>query len=107
MTDHEILVKARNLLPGHWTQGNGESPGTFCSMGALVRAVTDRPFEVCDTDQYVRAALALARAVGHQYADAVVAFNDTEGRTEAEVLGMFDRAIEATAPDTTKEGATA
>lgn len=57
----------------------------FCALGAL-QAVTGSTFSASDRflDQAARE---------HSYQSAT-GFNDAEGRTQAEVLALFDRAIQ-------------
>jgi hypothetical protein len=97
----ESLRKVRELLavPERWTQGwlaktdSGREVSalcptacSFCLVGATERAVSAA--DVFDTVE------ALIRASG---ADWLALWNDTPGRTHAEVLGLIDRAIAAEA----------
>jgi hypothetical protein len=97
MTTRETLVKARELIikPENWRQGTAArtktgretSPSSryatqFCALGALSR-VTRGP--VCITAQII-----LSVAIGRK---SIVIFNDIH--THAEVIEMFDKAIEA------------
>lgn len=99
MTPREALVAARELLTpeGAWTQGafarvgRGGNPigpaepraKCFCIVGALKR--------VCPWEASL-AFRALERAIGVRPGD-VVNWNDTPGRTQAEVLEVLDKAI--------------
>jgi hypothetical protein len=101
----EVLQKARALVeqPETWTQHtfarNAEGAPrhenwdddacAFCIRGALNKAV-GRHVGIND-DCY----MAIRNAVGGQ---ALARFNDTPGRSHAEVLAAFDRAIEAARP---------
>ena len=93
----EALTFARDLLTKGWTQGTlardadgvktdhqGEDVACFCAMGACCRARDE--FEVSGSE--------LMRRVDEQSHDVnIVAFNDIEGRTQAEVVEVFDKAI--------------
>jgi hypothetical protein len=103
VTAREVLQKAREILtpPGAWTQGqfarNADGVGCseyrdeavcFCAVGALHRAawrVNSAP------EWYYDALRALIAVVGHS----IGSWNDAEGRTQAEVLAAFDKAIDA------------
>lgn len=102
MNTHEILKAARAKIerPECWTQDvfardrSGDcvhvlSPNAvcWCSVGACKAVV------VADFNYFCAALDALADAMG---TPEVADFNDTH--THAEVLGAFDKAIEATAP---------
>ncbi|MGH7968354.1 MAG: DUF6197 family protein [Limisphaerales bacterium] len=94
MTTLEILVAARAKIAQGWTQGclardaRGEQSDCwskesrfFCAGGALMAA--------CQEGHH--AMLTIKNLVG----DRVDAWNDAPGRTQAEVLAVFDRAIES------------
>lgn len=87
-TTHEVLVAARNLIDrGGWIQGAVLTSDGRCAVGALrdtggALDTNDEPFWI------------LRRQVG----TALSRWNDTPGRTKAEVLAAFDKAIAATAP---------
>ena len=99
MTPADILraAKARIATPERWTRGrmardedgNGvqsvsEHACAWCSIGA-VEAETG-----ASTSALVRALRALNRAIDNKPIDD---WNDAPGRTHAEVLAAFDRAI--------------
>lgn len=89
----EALTEARNLVAAGWTQGRFRKPGSpvsFCASGALYEVVG-----IFDSD-LVRKALERALPEGYEY---LVDFNDEPGRTQAEVVALFDLAIEMQDPD--------
>ncbi len=92
------MIAARNLLAAGWTQGTlaRDANGTgvqfqdtaatcFCAMGAIARTRT-----VGDSTGGVFRLVEKETDIGN-----LVKFNDTEGRTQAEVVAVFDKAIEA------------
>ena len=117
----ETLLAARRLLsaPGAWTVGTyaknskgfdvlpGDEAATcWCALGAIYRATQCSPDERTNDPDVVDAAEALVIAGGLPPGDrrsnnspTVVVFrwNDEPGRTQDEILALFDRAIEATA----------
>ena len=102
MKTSEILIAAKALIdePGKWTQGaaardaNGraieaEEPYSaavcFCSIGALDASTQDCFTAFIDGKRFLKKAISLRD---------VVYFNDTHTHTHAEVMQMWDRAIE-------------
>lgn len=104
-----LLIEGKRLIqqPEHWVQGpfavsrsrcsvspHDPSAVGFCSAGACNRAASDLGFSVhvriTAKDYLTLAAQALDPNQGQ-----VIYFNDTEGRTHAEVMDMWDRAIAA------------
>jgi hypothetical protein len=99
MTEHELLVRARNLLarPKGWRQGsNGRPPGPVCFEGALLAAAG-----VGEGSSY--AALIAAQEVVYRVLRlrpyCLADWNDERKRTQAEVVAACDRAIALTAPE--------
>jgi len=105
MKPSEVLRAARELIsvPERWTQGafaraaNGNPIGCltdnatcFCSSGAILRGAPN-------CYDHIRAAafdtLEWAMGVRQDSDENIATFNDAEGRTHAEVLERFDRAI--------------
>lgn len=98
----DVLRDARGLIAKGWTQGefsrdaNGDycpmsdpAAACFCAMGAVYRVTLSEdgiPIPI-HNDVYAL----LCDAVG----GSVVDWNDRRGRTQAEVLAVFDRAIAA------------
>ena len=96
MTPTEILIAAREKIERGWAQGeyarakngnpigyNAEKAVCWCSIGAIIAVDDDDP-----TD---RAVYTLSDIVGRD----ITEWNDAPGRTQAEVLAAFDKAIEA------------
>ena len=102
----QILTEARALIEKGWTQGklaknvwghqvryDDPDACAFCSLGALRKAV-----HKINPDLYPKLRHQLALAIGEDPSAGseyyqVVRFNDAPGRTQAEVLAMFDKAI--------------
>jgi hypothetical protein len=74
------LREARKLIKRGWTQGEWHRNGCVCSLSALHKT---RAPQVADET--------LRRVIGHR---SIIAWNDAPGRTQAEVLAAFDKAIE-------------
>lgn len=96
MTDTKTtLKKARALLARGWCQGSlyeGSSKAPeYCILGAIYSVAPEKS-EQDDVVNAVRAALP-NRCIGISY------YNDTPGRTQAEVLEVIDRAIEGLGDD--------
>lgn len=102
MNTLEVLIAARKLIekPENWTQGvlardiDGEAVYVynsraicFCSMGALYCAVGEDDYLKTDIIDDVAAILS---SIAQD--DTVAGFNDNH--THAEVLALFDKAIE-------------
>lgn len=105
MSIAEILTKAKELIsvPERWTQStyardqygchiNATNPAAtcWCSLGAIRRAARDARLHQMFEDEHA-AKHYLECALGNRY---IAAFNDAPERTHAEVMAMFDRAIE-------------
>lgn len=106
MTPKEILIAARAKIeePERWTQGkfalsplaNQVKPTSrravcWCSLGAIAAVTHDDPNDVNDDVYWIlQRAMRLPDGVM-----AVAVWNDAPGRTHAEVLAAFDRAIAA------------
>lgn len=102
MNTLEVLIAARKVIekPENWTQGTmvrdiyGEAifihssrAVCFCAMGALHKVIGDTSDEWLNVVDDAAATLASAARV-----DTVAGFNDIH--THAEVLALFDKAIE-------------
>jgi hypothetical protein len=100
MTPHEALVAARALIADerNWIKGDydREVDGRtcYCADGALL-AASWRPDLTYGVYDLARRTLALHARGG----EGIIYFNDHPMTTHADVLAMFDRAIEATAPE--------
>lgn len=97
MTVHEMLVQARALVAAGWWQRD-PVPGCYCLATALMEIYESDPALRMKTLDQAIAALVVATAVapGRGCESSLIAWNDAEGRTRADVLAAFDRAIEAT-----------
>jgi hypothetical protein len=98
-THLEILRGARDLVAAGWTQGAfgrthsgmpmgyaGANIANYCALGALFRAGSGSgplPTKLAEI------------AVRNQVNGSLVIFNDTPGRTQAEVVAVYDKAIAA------------
>ena len=106
MTPHEALKAARALIADerNWIKGEYdrevEGRTCYCADGALMFA-TDGVGVPLEGEgnwfAYEGARRALA-AHAPRTAHGVINFNDAPDTTHADVLAMFDKAIEATAP---------
>jgi hypothetical protein len=97
----EVLVKARAKIEQGWTQGTFARNGnqeyvyptdsdavSWCVRGAICVVVVEET-----EDLGFRARRLLASA--NQITEGLAVWNDTPGRTQAEVLAAFDKAIAA------------
>lgn len=102
MNTLEVLIAARKVIekPENWTQGvlaknrygnavyvYSEEAACFCSMGALYRAVDE---DDCLKTNIIDDVAAILSSIVQD--DTVAGFNDKS--THAEVLALFDKAIE-------------
>jgi hypothetical protein len=85
------LIEARRVIAAGWTQGVWEDERGCCIMGALNLACGER----VDYDVYLAAwERVRAQVPGLEgRCSTLMLWNDTAGRTQAEVLEVFDRAI--------------
>lgn len=94
----KCLRDARRLVAKGWCQHLGEDAyGNHCVMGAVGEVAGD-------TDTHVKAYRALANAIPLTrmgFYQGVAEYNDAPGRKKAEILALFDKAIEN---EITKEG---
>lgn len=100
----DVLEMAKERLRGHWCQGDyamtddGEScptktPGCrVCAHGAVIS------IDIPDWRHVKSSVYALLDTAAEQASNGVhpsaPSYNDAEGRTEEEVLALFDKAIE-------------
>lgn len=99
MTALEILTAARAKVAQGWVQGAYARGGCYCVSGAITEAVTGSPdlWPKSWADRaspWCVARELLSRAIGANSVDDIVSFNDAPGRTQAEVVAAFDKAIE-------------
>jgi hypothetical protein len=96
VTAHEVLVKARNPIadPSWWCKGSygGYKNEPKCAVGAMEAIVGER------ATGSVESAFLKANNIDREQFSCVEVWNDARGRTHAEVLAAFDKAIQATAP---------
>lgn len=99
-TPREVLIAARWIIANvGWTQGanatdvhgrgvpiDSKLAARFCSLGAI--DVTEVEYSIVSKEKTKD----LLRQFLLPYSD-IVSFNDTPGRTKAEVLAVFDLAI--------------
>lgn len=96
-----VLQRARALLEKHWTQRKfyDEYTGSYCAIGAL-NAVTNKGkyygYEAASTaNAYSRKLEGLLQDALPKYGpQSVILFNDGFTTTQADVLALYDRAIE-------------
>jgi hypothetical protein len=95
VTAREVLLKAADIIAerGH-CQGASEICGSCCVMGALDRA-TDDP--IAYEDACVALAAHLRFGYGAGDTKRIVRWNDTPGRTAAEVIAALRGAAEGAA----------
>lgn len=103
MNEHEVLVKARNLIDRQgWCKQMGRTPGgQHCLAGALT-AVLEARWLFGEIPDYHKVG---EHPAGRRLADLfgvephrLWAWNDERGRTQDQVLAALDKAIAATAP---------
>lgn len=94
MSVKENLIKAKALIdtPEKWTRGEYMHSGCFCALGALAEALDIDP--VSARLSMTPELLALRGAVPEPFFS-VWRYNDEPSTTHADVLALFDRAIEA------------
>jgi hypothetical protein len=81
-----MLVEARQQLAQGWCQHRTRQRGSACMIGSLT--VTD--YEVFVEAE--RLLLEAIRELGHPQTS-VAAFNDAPGRTQQQVMDVYDRAV--------------
>jgi hypothetical protein len=98
----DVLVKARVEVEREWWQGGGgcdpqdRVTGGVCAIHALLRVVKNT----------TPALAALCRELPAPYASYdVIGFNDAASTTKADVLALYDRAINAEAVKVTADPA--
>ena len=83
----DMLRSGRRKVEAGWCQQRMRRAGSVCMIGAL---------SVTDYDSFVHAEelfLQAIRLLGFDYTS-VPSFNDAPGRTQSEVLTVYDQAIE-------------
>ncbi len=92
MTIKMDLIAARALIdtPEKWHKGGWGKDGCFCAVGAVREVTRTSAYSVWATG----ACIALEAAIEDGPRD-VPSFNDRETTTHADIMALFDRAIEA------------
>jgi hypothetical protein len=90
----DVLRRAKGLVAKAWGQGDGYMPPFegHCVITAISAAIGG-PFDTCPAQLHLRGILG----------EDLIEWNDAPGRTQAEVVALFDRALttsdrEAVAP---------
>lgn len=93
MTTREVLIKAKALIdtPEKWCQGEFvDTDGRICASAAIARV----GFNIAP-EMEIAARYALLNTINHHGAWEVNIPGYNDAHTHAEVMEMFDRAIEA------------
>lgn len=114
MTPKQVLERARSLVDAGWTQNAlgveydaaGFKPVRFCALTAVWQALraddetmTSASENITSRADWLRTQLAKQIPYhGVRLLMAVSGYNDTPGRTKAEMLALFDRTIAAVPP---------
>lgn len=99
-----VLKQARKLIakPESWTQGdyrcqvgerNGKPVFAYCAMGAIEAAIDTEADRASGYKLYDAATTMLSGGLPPRVGHGIITFNDRSGRTHAQVLALFDRAI--------------
>lgn len=91
-TVRENLIAAKALIadPKNWRKGSLGSAGCYCAVGALGVARKGKVFLFSDADVH-----ALAQHVPQSFRGSVPRYNDSKDTTHADIMALFDRAIDA------------
>jgi hypothetical protein len=94
MSVKQNLIAAKLLIdtPEKWGQGEYAQDGCFCAIGALAEAMNIDP--VSAKLSMTREFKTLRDSVPEPFYG-VWRFNDDEATTHADIMALFDRAIEA------------
>lgn len=96
MNSRTVLVDGRENVRGRWIQNELASSEGVCVLGALREAAFGHPVIITVDSHWLKRALAYNGAVDAIRAvtkDAIPDWNDCVGRTEAEVVEVFNMAI--------------
>jgi hypothetical protein len=85
----DVLREAKGLVAKGWCQGHAREGDKFCAIGALCTAA----WETGDWSVMKRARAALGSIIPPDYHSSLMQWNDTPGRTQAEVVALFDEAL--------------
>lgn len=91
-TTKQILVEARGLIEdeANWIKGRNRDGNCFCAFGAVLQAA--RAF---GPNKWQAAEQALNKQCRVMFGELVFGFNDAKSTTHADILSLFDKAIEA------------
>ena len=96
----QVLQAARALVALGWTQGpylrrQPHGPDCYCAVGAVAQA-SGADMAACAFPEFHRGAFAALNAAARQLAGqhSALEYNETPGRTQADVLRLFDVALE-------------
>lgn len=106
-----VLRAARDLLAAGWCQGSlrwaekdGDVP-SYCAVGAVLKVATKKGFAEAATAVYPFLSVVKGCLPDDGYRvgsidtwTAIVRYNNDRGRTQAEILDLFDRAIASLQP---------
>lgn len=95
MSVREDLIAAKALIdtPDKWGQEEYEPrPGCYCIFGAIAKA---KGVKAAPRLELGHEAYALRMALPSEFLGGVVDYNDDLATTHADIMALFDRAIEA------------
>lgn len=104
MEVREMLERGRGRIAdeANWSSCGPGNDCTFCTVSSMWPDIRDTTGRMVDIEAYDAAVAALARELGFgeaayigSHAMRIGTWNDTSGRTHAEVLDLFSRAIGA------------
>jgi hypothetical protein len=93
------LREAKTLIKRGWTQGDYVVSGCFCASGAISKVTVGYQNEgdgdIPEQDPEFRSTIAaLGKVVNCNHAYEIARWNDAPGRTKAQVIDAFNKAIE-------------
>jgi len=91
----EVLTRARALVARGWVQYTGHSIRGVCAAYAIMAVAQDAMLDYANP---VLVFLTAMRQETKTHWPDIPGWNDMPGRTQAEVLAMFDKAIELATP---------
>lgn len=95
-----ILERARALIEKHWGKGlwYDETNNTYCALGAIQAAgsrANDPVHAALSINSASEKAIPyLRKALPTKWGESIMRFNDAPSTTHADVLEVYDRAIE-------------
>ncbi len=95
MSIKDDLIAAKALIdaPEKWTKGHYEMRGCFCAVGALLKVTGLEPDD--DPTDSEKALIEALPALSRDTEFVITSFNDAKATTHADIMALFDRAIEA------------